>query len=125
MKSSSIGLEPMAPAWTPPELVRHVCHEGPVHLVVMARLGRIRDGRALLAPRDTLQTKRFHEPRDRATGDVLSFAAQLMPDLAGSVTPAAGIKNAFDLSNVPRIPFRTVRRQIRVVGFLSVMRLSF
>jgi len=44
VKSSSIGLEPMAPAWTTPELVRHIGDEGTVHLVVWAGLGRIRVG---------------------------------------------------------------------------------
>lgn len=99
-----------------PELVRRLSRKLAVHLVVRAGLSGIRDGRALLAPHDTLQIKRFHEPLDRAAGDVLSFSAQLTPDLAGPVAPAAGIENALDLRTVPCIPLRSVRRQIMVAG---------
>jgi len=50
----------------------------------------------------------------RAAGDILFFAPQGMPNLAGSVTLTAGVIDAFDILSITHIFLGTIRGPVRI-----------
>ena len=59
----------------------------------------------LLAPHNALYCHCFHQSLHRAACDIRSFAAKLMPDLAGAIALAALFMDALDFRAVTGIAF--------------------
>ena len=125
MKSSSLGLGPMAPQWTTAQHVRRRHAELAVHLVQRPWCPSVRDRRPVrLATDDALDPQPLHQPPDRATRDVEAFAAQLPPDLAHAIDPIVIFKDPQDLGAQRIVTARPVGlsrrvgplRQMAVVG---------
>ena len=80
MKSSSIGLGPMAPQWTTPEHVWRGHTELPIYLVRRAWSRSVRYPRsARLAADSPLNTHPLHQPGNRATGESKTFPTDARP----------------------------------------------
>ena len=68
------------------QLVRSICHEQAVHLVVRAGLGGVRVRRDdLFAPKHALDAQNTHQPFNRAAGDILALAPQNVRDLPRTI----------------------------------------
>jgi hypothetical protein len=81
-----------------PEHVRRRYPELAVHLVQRTCGLLVGNGRPVrFAPDNALNAHALHQPRDRATGDIETFAPQLSPDLPHTVDPPVLLENPANL----------------------------
>jgi hypothetical protein len=55
---------------------------------------------------DAAQSQHPHQPSDRAAGDGMALAPELLPDLLGAIDAAVGPPDSLDLGPEPRVPLR-------------------
>ena len=98
-----------------PQLVRTVCHEQPVHLVIWARLRCVRvRGDDLFAPKHAFEAQIAHQPLYRASCDVLIVSEQNMPDLPRPIELAVVFPCGIDLDADIRVRLCPRRSTLRI-----------
>ena len=97
-----------------PQHVRPWCPELAIDVIERTRRGFVAHRRAHTAAADhPLESLFLHQPRHRAAGDVVPFAAQLAPDLAHAVDLEVLIENPSDLDAEHDVALDARRRCLR------------
>ena len=109
------------------EPVRRGCPELPVHKVQRAWQRRVVNRRSSgTTADDALKSQRFHQPRNRAAGDIETFAPELAPHLPDSVDPEVLLPDTSDFGDQPGVPTRPGAgpRGVTTGGEMGVIRPS-